>query len=407
MDTIGQLTGTVKHYDWGGDSFIPSLLNITNDDQKPFAEYWLGVHPQADCHVIGANGSHRLLRDFFSTASPAALGDYVARRFGTMPYLLKVLDVKDMLSIQVHPSKADAVKDFADENAKRVPIDSPQRNYKDDNHKPELMVAMGDFWLLHGFKPEKEMKDILTRVPELRSLLPVFEQSGYKGLYKYVMELPQEEVNAQLQPLLNRIIPLYNENKLKRSQEDYWAAKGALTFAQPGKTDRGIFSVYLFNLVEVHRGEAIFQDAGVPHAYLEGQNVEIMASSDNVLRGGITNKHIDVSELLKHVKCEATHPKILKGEKKGDELIYKTPAPDFELSSFILHGSDSVSFVPHTAEILLLVDGQVEITNKGNKVILKKGQPSAIVFPGNEVKLSATEPSLIYKAGVPSAGSHK
>ena len=407
MDTIGQLTGTVKHYDWGGTSFIPSLLNITNEANKPFAEYWLGVHPQADCHVIAADGSHRLLRDFFSTASPTALGDYVARRFGTMPYLLKVLDVKDMLSIQVHPSKADAVKDFADENAKRVPIDSPQRNYKDDNHKPELMVAMGDFWLLHGFKPEKEMKDILTRVPELRSLLPVFEQSGYKGLYKYVMELPQEEVNAQLQPLLNRIIPLFNESKLKRSQEDYWAAKGALTFSQPGKTDRGIFSVYLFNLVELHRGEAIFQDAGVPHAYLEGQNVEIMASSDNVLRGGLTNKHIDVSELLKHVKCEATYPNILKGAKKGDELIYKTPAPDFELSSFILHDSDSVSFVPHTAEILLLVDGQVEITNKGNKVILKKGQPSAIVFPGNEVKLSAREPSLIYKAGVPSARSDK
>jgi mannose-6-phosphate isomerase len=269
------------------------------------------------------------------------------------------------------------------------------------------MVAMGDFWLLHGFKPEKEMKDVLTRVPELRSLVPVFEQSGYKGLYKYVMELPQEQVNAQLQPLLDRIIPLYKENKLKRSQEDYWAAKGALTFSQPGKTDRGIFSVYLFNLVELHRGEAVFQDAGVPHAYLEGQNIEIMASSDNVLRGGLTNKHIDVPELLKHVKCEATHPKIIKGEKAGAELIYKTPAPDFELSSFILHNGDSVSFVPRTAEILLLVDGQVEITNKENKVILKKGQPSAIVLPGNEIRLSATEPTWLFKAGVPVSSSDK
>ncbi len=111
----------------------------------------------------------------------------------------------------------------------------------------------------------------------------------------------------------------------------------------------------------MHRGEAIFQDAGVPHAYLEGQNVEIMASSDNVLRGGLTNKHIDVPELLKHVKCEATHPQILKGEKSGKEMIYKTPAPDFELSSFMLHDGDSVSFTPYTAEILLLVDGQVEI----------------------------------------------
>lgn len=401
MDRIGQLEGTVKHYDWGGTSFIPSLLDSNNEENKPFAEYWLGVHPQADCKVVMHDGSRRLLRDFFSTASPAGLGDYVARRFGTMPYLLKVLDVKDMLSIQVHPSKADAVKDFAAENVKGVPLHSPQRNYKDDNHKPELMVAMGDFWLLHGFKPEKQIKEILKNVPELQSLLPIFEQSGYKGLYKYVMELPQQEVNKQLQPLLDRIIPLYKEGNLKRSEEDYWAAKGSLTFSQPGKTDRGIFSVYLFNLVELHRGEAIFQDAGVPHAYLEGQNVEIMASSDNVLRGGLTNKHIDVNELLKHVLCEPTVPNTLKGEKQGNELIYKTPAPDFQLSSFILHNGNNVSFVPQTAEILLLIEGQAAITNKGNKVIVKKGQPAAIVLPGEEVLVSAVEPSWLFKAGVP------
>ena len=407
MDTIGQLRGTVKHYDWGGNSFIPSLLNITNDDKIPFAEYWLGVHPQADCQVILSNGSIRLLRDYFTTASPTALGQYVARRFGNMPYLLKALDVKDMLSIQVHPSKADALKDFAAENAKRIPLDSPQRNYKDDNHKPELMVAMGDFWLLHGFKPEDEMRRTLTDTPELKSLLPDFEQSGYKGLYKKVMELPQQEVNAQLQPLLDRIIPLYKEGKLKKSQADYWAAKGALTFSQPGKTDRGIFSVYLFNLVELHKGEAIFQDAGVPHAYLEGKNVEIMASSDNVLRGGLTNKHIDVKELLKHVKCEPTYPNILKGERRGDELVYKTPAPDFELSSFDLKKGDEASFVTTTAEILLLIEGNAEISNKGNKIVLKQGSPSAIIFPGEQVKLSATQSSLIYKAGVPVAGTDK
>jgi mannose-6-phosphate isomerase len=215
------------------------------------------------------------------------------------------------------------------------------------------------------------------------------------------MEMPQQEVNTQLQPLLDRILPLYRDGKLKRSQADYWAAKAALSFSQPGQTDRGIYSVYLFNLVELHRGEAIFQDAGVPHAYLEGQNVEIMASSDNVLRGGLTTKHVDVAELLKHVKCEATHPKVFKGEKNGARVIYKTPAPDFELSSFILHDADSVSFIPSTAEILLLVDGKVEITNNDKKVILKKGQPSAIVLPGNEVRLMATEPSWLFKAGVP------
>lgn len=401
MDSIGQLTGSVKHYDWGGSSFIPSLLDLKNEDKQPFAEYWLGVHPQADCMVVMSDGSNRLLRDFFTTASPAVLGEYVVKRFGTIPYLLKALDVKDMLSIQVHPTKADAVKDFANENAKGVPLNSPQRNYKDDNHKPELMVAIGDFWLLHGFKPGSEMRAVLQAIPELRSLLPVFEQSGYKGLYKSIMELAQEKVNAQLQPLLDRIIPLYKEGKLDKSQADYWAARGALTFSQPNKTDRGIYSIYLFNLVGLHRGEAIFQDAGVPHAYLEGQNVEIMASSDNVLRGGLTNKHIDVDELLKHVKCEPTYPNILKGQKHHHQVVYKTPAPDFELSSFILHDGDQASFVPSTAEIILLVGGQVELTHNKEKVVLRKGQPSALVLPGREVLLSATGSSWLFKATVP------
>ncbi|WP_276504528.1 mannose-6-phosphate isomerase, class I [Terrimonas pollutisoli] len=401
MYVIAPLAGAVKHYDWGGYNFIPSLLKQSNDQKLPFAEYWLGIHPGAECKVLLPDGDVRMLHDYFTTDSPTAMGEYVARHFGTMPYLLKALDVKDMLSIQVHPSKADAERDYKEETLKGIPLDSPKRNYKDENHKPELMVAMGDFWLLHGFKPEDKIKKTLKSVPELGSLLPVFEQSGYKGLYRKLMELPQEQVNAQLQPLLDRIIPLYQEGKLNRSQADYWAAKGSLSFSQPGKIDRGIFSVYLFNLVVLHRGEAIFQDAGVPHAYLEGQNVEIMASSDNVLRGGLTNKHIDVPELLKHVKCEATHPEILKGVKNGLELTYKTPAPDFELSSFTLHKGDSISFIPHTAEVILLIDGQTEISNKDSKVILEKGQPSAIVFPGHEIKVTANEPSWLFKATVP------
>lgn len=406
MDNMGQLTGTIKYYDWGGFTFIPGLLNIENKTQKTFAEYWLGVHPQADCSVILSNGEERLLRDYFTSGSPSALGAYVARRFETMPYLLKALDVKDMLSIQVHPNREDALKDFLEENRKGVPLDSAQRNYKDDNHKPELMVAVGDFWLLHGFKPENELKDTLRSVPELKWLLPVFEKGGYKELYKSVMELPQDQVNGNLQTLLDRIIPLFEKGSLTPSDADYWAAKASLTFSSAGQTDRGIYSVYLFNLVELHRGEAIFQDAGVPHAYLQGQNIEIMASSDNVLRGGLTNKHIDVPELLKHVKCEPTHPAILKGKRIDGEVIYVTPAPDFELSSFLLHADDSRVFSPGTAEILLLVDGEVTLESEGKKVVLRKGQPSAIVFPGHEVKIKSREPSWLFKATVPGSGDN-
>jgi mannose-6-phosphate isomerase len=401
MPVIGRLTGSVKHYDWGGDSYIPSLLDISNNEGEPFAEYWMGVHPQADCKIQLTDRESHLLRDYVMANPVATLGDRVQKRFGNIPYLFKVLDVKDMLSIQVHPSKKEAERDFAKENKAGIPLDSPSRNYKDDNHKPELMVAMGEFWLLHGFKPEEALKKTLTSVPELKFLWSIFQKEGYEGLYSLVMEMLQDEVNKRLQPLLDRIIPLYTGGKLNKSTADYWAAKAALTFSQPGKQDRGIFSVYLFNLVKLNRGEAVFQDAGVPHAYLEGQNVEIMASSDNVLRGGLTTKHIDVKELLKHIKCVATHPNILKGEKRDAEKVYKTSAPDFELSCFEMEKDTNVTFTPVTAEILLVVEGVIDTLSHDTIIILQKGSPTAIVFPGQSIMLKAMRKSLLFRASVP------
>ena len=401
MNATGYLEGTVKHYEWGGYDFIPSLLEISNIEKKPFAEYWLGVHPQAGCMVVQPDGSKRLLQECISTMPAATLGEYVSKRFGDLPYLLKALDVKDMLSIQVHPSKEAAEIEFANENAKGIPMDSPLRNYKDANHKPELMVAMGDFWLLHGFKPADDLKRTLQSVPEFNQLVQVFEQAGYKGLYTTLMQMPQDDVNELLQPLLKRIGPVFNSGKLERSQADYWAAKAALAFSKEHEIDRGIFSIYLFNLLQLRRGEAIFQDAGVPHAYLEGRNVEIMASSDNVLRGGLTTKRVDVAELLKHVKCEATNPDIIKGEKKGPELVYTTPAPDFELSSFLLEPGEQISAKPNTAEIFLLVAGEVLLTGDTFQLDLKKGYPAAIAWPGKDLHIEAKQQSWLFRATVP------
>jgi mannose-6-phosphate isomerase len=219
------------------------------------------------------------------------------------------------------------------------------------------------------------------------------------------MEMPQVDVNVHLEPLLQRIIPLYQQGKLTKNSEHFWAARAALTFSQGKNVDRGIFSVYLFNLVGVQKGEAIFQDAGVPHAYLEGQNVEIMASSDNVLRGGLTTKHIDVKELLKHVKCVPTVPKILTGEKQGPARVFKTPAPDFELTAYKLQPEESTTVNISTTEILLLVEGEAEIESNAEKLDLKPGQPTAVAFAGNAIRISARAESLIFKAAVPSPQS--
>jgi len=353
---IYKLEGVVKNYDWGGREFLSELLSWPNPQQQPMAEYWLGAHETASSVIVTPNGDLELNK-FIAIDPEEILGKIIAKKFGRLPYLLKLLDVKDMLSIQVHPSKHMAEVEFAKENATGVPLSAPHRNYKDDNHKPELMVALGDFWLVHGFKPVKKLIDTLQSIPELKPLLDIFDATGYDQLYKTVMEMPQSSVNQLLQPLLDRIIPLYLQNSLKKDQEDFWAARAALTFTRnpesipvlagqdTEKIDRGIFSIYFFNLLHLKGAEGIFQNAGVPHAYLEGQNVEIMANSDNVLRGGLTTKHIDVKELMKNIKFEETIPVILLPEKINNEEVYRTGAPDFKLSRFELYKKDNSSFV--------------------------------------------------------------
>lgn len=401
MPGIYRLSGSVKHYDWGGTSFIPGLLQVQNSNNRPFAEYWVGAHANDTCRIELPDGKNVLLFDFISR-HPDLLGPFVKKNFHHFPFLLKALDVRDMLSIQVHPAKKAAEKEYERENREGIPFDSPQRNYKDPNHKPELMVAMSDFWLLHGFKPANEIRHILQWIPEFRQFTVLFDQSGYEGLYKRVMEMPQQEVNSILQPLLNRIIPLYNTGDLNKSQEDFWAARAAVTFSHHGQADRGIFSIYFFNLLQLKKEEGIFQDAGVPHAYLEGQNIEIMASSDNVLRGGLTNKHIDVKELMKHVKCEATHPAILKGwEKDNRETVYPSPATEFQLSVFHLNKGDSVPIFSLGPEIFLLTSGHVSVGNATVSIELRPGHPSAIIFAGETATISALEPSVCFRACVP------
>lgn len=401
MNKIAALQGSVKHYDWGGFHFIPALLQLNNPELKPFAEYWLGVHPQANTELVPADGQPVLLSQVINDNPAATIGNAVNKNFGTVPFLLKLLDVKDMLSIQVHPSKTAAAAAFDKENEEGIALTAPHRNYKDKNHKPELMVAMSDFWLLHGFKPENELKAVLTKTAELAFLLPYFETGSYAGLYEYVMSLPQAEVNKVLQPLADRILPLYEQNKLQKNEEDFWAARAMNTFKSDAGIDRGIFSVYLFNVVQMKQGEAIFQDAGMPHAYLEGQNVEIMASSDNVLRGGLTTKHIDVPELLKHTLCQATHPNILKGELVAGETVFKTPAADFELGRFSLQAGQETGYTSQTTDILLLTSGNVTITDGKDTVNLHTGQLAAVVFANTTVTIQATEQTELFRATVP------
>ncbi len=397
---IWRLKGKIQNYAWGGTEYISELLG-EEISEKPRAEYWLGAHVNAPSTIVSSEGN-KPLDAYLNLNLTKILGTKITDKFGRLPFLFKVLDVNDMLSIQVHPSKIEAEKGFKFENEQGIPLTAKNRNYKDDNHKPEIMVALSEFWLLHGFLPKDKLIDVLKNIPEFNQLLPIFEEKGYFGLYKQVMEQTDEESNKILQPLADRLLPLYKAGELDRTNPGYWAAKAVNSVEDTAILDKGIYSIYFFNIVMANKGEAVFQDAGIPHAYLEGQNMELMANSDNVLRGGLTPKHVDVPELLKHVVFEETYPNIMLGELQEDgiERIYKSPAPDFELSQIALNSEDKYQSISETAQVLIVIEGEVEVSEGDVSLVLKKGQAA---FLSTESNYSITSPNFatIYKATAP------
>lgn len=396
-----KLTGKVQHYTWGGTAYIPELLGVDNPEPKPFAEYWMGAHPSNPSLIEQDEQTTISLGELIHQNPSKYLGEKVAEQFSALPFLFKVLDVKEMLSIQVHPTKEEAIKGFARENEAGIPLSASHRNYKDDNHKPEVMVALSEFWLLHGFKERALLMETLQQIPELNILIRVFEKGGYYGLYKYVMELPQEKVDEMLSPLLKKIMPEYAANKLTRSNPAYWACKAIAPNSDKYRNiDRGIFSVYFFNIVQLHPGQAIFQGAGVPHAYLEGQNVELMSNSDNVLRGGLTPKHIDVPELLKHTLFEGITPHILNGETHGAETIYHCPVPDFVVSKIELTKNGTFTHDASSAEILIVTEGESTCRSNGKELMLGKGE-AAFASAGEQYTITSPSRSVLFKAAVP------
>ena len=397
---IFRIEGVVQHYDWGGKSFIPNLLSETNSTNISYAEYWLGAHAKAPS-MVKAHQKNIPLHIFLNQNLIENLGAYVANKFGKLPYLFKVLDVHKMLSIQVHPTIEAAEKGYEFENKKGIPLAAKHRNYKDKNHKPEIMVALSDFWLLHGFLERTKLITNLQETKELYFLLNTFLEKGYLGLYKKVMEFSQEEVNNILKPLMDRIYPKFVANKLEKSSPAYWAAK-SLVHKDAQNIDKGIFSIFFFNILQLSKGEAIFQDAGIPHAYLEGKNMELMANSDNVLRGGLTSKHIDVEELLKNTRFEETIPTILCGNQYQDngEFVYQTSAKDFEITKIALGSSGIHRSVSNSAEILIVIEGSATVTENENTLFLQKGH-SILIKPNTMYTLQTNAEVEIYKARVP------
>lgn len=393
---ILKIKGAVQHYAWGGKQYIPELLNIENTDNQPFAELWMGTHPRGTATL--EDYDHDLKKQI-AQSPENYLGIKVARQFDdSLPFLFKILDVNQMLSIQTHPTKEQAEIGFQKENEAGVPIDAKDRNFKDNNHKPEIMVALTDFWLLHGFRSVEAIQEQLTTIEAFAPLKAHFKDQNIRSLYQHIMELPQMEVNDLLAPLQRR---LQAEQPSDKSNADYWAHLAFQDYTREGNYDRGIFSIYLFNLVKIKPDDAIFQEAGIPHAYLEGVNVELMANSDNVFRGGLTPKHIDVPELMKHLNAEAVTPKVFSGTSISEhETVYRTPAPDFEVSRIELDKYETYRHKSDAPDILIVLEGKVKVSTNKDQFMREKGEQFFVAY-GTNYEVKAEEKTTLFRATVP------
>lgn len=395
QDSIFKITPGVQHYNWGGKSFIPALLQQNNREQLPFAELWMGAHNACPVRIEAAHQQY-LLQEFINDKKSLLLGKEVAASFGQLPYLFKVLDVNSMLSIQAHPSLTQAQAGFDAEERAGIPLHHPTRNYKDRNHKPEMMIALSDFWLLHGFKTTDAIMQTLQAHEAFHSLIPIFRNEGTEGLYKYVMQMPQHEVNKMLQPLMAAEKMKRTSTRLPKSEAAFWTADFENGDAN-GNYDRGIFSIYFLQLLNLKKGEAVFQPAGMPHAYLQGQNLEIMAASDNVLRGGFTTKHIDVAELLKTLNFTGRPPYYILPKYVSDqEAVFAPPVPDFALSQIILTEQETYTSTTFSFEIFLLLEGSMVV----NSTEFMAGDVFAIAAQ-TQYTIAAKTPAQIFKAFVP------
>jgi mannose-6-phosphate isomerase len=397
MQKIFPLKGTMMQYAWGGSEFLPRLLRVANPEHRPYAEYWLGAHTSSSSQ-IEKEGISILLRDAINKDPLFFLGEKVYRQFEGLPFLLKVLDVSSILSIQVHPTMAQAREGFDREEAAGIPLDAPHRNYKDRNHKPEMLVALSDFWLLHGFKSPESIVVLLEDVPEFNQLKPLFLREGLAAVYQMVMEMSDEDSFHWLLPLVKRELRKKREGLLKPSDPGWWVARLYETEENMMRLDKALFSIYLMNIVHLDPMESLFQGAGQPHAYLQGQCVELMSNSDNVLRAGLTNKHIDVPELIRLTKFETTLPQVRTGQPvQPGEDVFLAPINDFSLSSISLEGGNSFQHETESPEIYVVISGNVTI---GDGSVYQQGE-AFYVCPGTAITLTSEHKTSLFRAFVP------
>jgi mannose-6-phosphate isomerase len=351
-----KLKNKIQNYEWGTkneSAFIPNLLGIPAEPGLPYAELWIGAHPKAPSE-IEIDGASYPLDKVIEQFPVEMLGQYAAEKFGNkLPFLLKVLSAARALSIQAHPNKEQAAKLHAAD-----PV-----NYPDDNHKPEIAIAIDTLTAIAGFRPVKDIVENLKKYPELQEFASkefiekIFELKDNFELSIHLNMLYSKVMSCCLDPekfsgIINGIIKqLSGTEKLTLEEEQF------LKQHELYGNDIGLISFFFFNIISLKPGQAIFTGAGIPHAYIEGNIIECMANSDNVVRAGLTDKFKDVNTLLEILDYTFAEYEIINEEQKTDGVNYITKAEEFEITAFHKEESYSRDFSNSTKPMIILITG--------------------------------------------------
>lgn len=377
-----KLRNSIQYYAWGSQTALTSLYGYPNPDNKTMAELWMGAHPKSSSSLVGPEGDVQSLRDVIDANKSTLLGQSVAERFGELPFLFKVLCAAQPLSIQVHPNKQSAVEGFAKENAAGIPLDAAERNYKDPNHKPELVYALTPFLAMNGFREFSEIVALLEPVSAAHSSINRFlqqpDETQLSQLFASLLALEGAQKARALAVL---------KSALNHQRGEPWDTLRAISEFYPN--DSGLFSPLMLNVVKLAPGEAMFLFAETPHAYLDGVALEVMANSDNVLRAGLTPKYIDIPELIANVRFVAKPASqlLMQPEQVDNRLDFPIPVDDFAFSIHTLQ-QQATPLIQDSAAIVFCIEGEATLSNGQQNLVLNAGESAFIA--ANDPQVSAS-----------------
>ena len=390
-----RLHNAIQPYSWGScgaDAFIPRLLGFPAAPEQPYAELWIGTHPNAPSHTV-LGGERVSLAALIASDPPAVLGAAVAQRFDNqLPFLFKVLSAAEPLSIQAHPDKA---------QARRLHARDP-KHYPDANHKPEVAIALDALSALAGLKSAEDLRVTQATYPEIAAFIGEFAGENdiaprecFAALIRRALADPQA-LAAASRRLATR---LESVSQPRTEVERLFLALRPVY----GDADVGLFALFLLNLIHLQAGEGLYLPAGVPHAYLRGNIVECMANSDNVVRVGLTPKFKDAEALLEILSPVAGLPSVLRPEPEMLSARYPTPAAEFEIHRLTLEAGARCEMGPRSSvEVYLLTEGSLRMSWDDGVETYARGSSFLIPACLPAWQITALEQATLFKATVPS-----